>query len=336
MAPPLQAFVARRRPDWEALAALLERQRRGGLRLADVRALDRLSRAAAADLARAQAHYPGTDAHRYLNQLCARAYAGVYGAPRARLPSLRAFFLRDFPAAVRAEARYVALSAALLVAGLVLGALAVWLEPGGAALLVPPGARAAVDAGRLWTDDLLTVMPPGVAASAIATNNLSVTVTLFATGVLLGAGPVLLLLFNGVQVGALLAYAGAHGLGGRLLDFVAAHGPVELSVVVVAGAAGLVLGHALLEPGELPRRQALRLRGRQGARLVLGCAPPLALIALVEGFVSPGSLFPTWVKAALGLTLGALFWAYLARAGRDASPSHAAGVPADSASSRLR
>ena len=73
---------------------------------------------------------------------------------------------------------------------------------------------------------------------------------------------------------------------------------------------------ALIDPGELPRGQALSLRGREAVKLVLGCAPFLALIGVVEGYVSPGSLFPTWVKAGLGLSLGALFWGYLLRAGR--------------------
>ena len=58
-------------------------------------------------------------------------------------------------------------------------------------------------------------------------------------------------------------------------------------------------------------------RGCEAVKLVLGCAPFLACIGMVEGFISPGSLFPTWAKAALGLTLGGLFWAYLLRAGRD-------------------
>jgi uncharacterized membrane protein SpoIIM required for sporulation len=91
---------------------------------------------------------------------------------------------------------------------------------------------------------------------------------------------------------------------------------VELSIIVIAGGAGLMVGQALIDPGELPRGQALELRGREAVKLVLGCAPFLALIAVVEGFVSPGDFFPSWVKALLGLALGAFFWLYLLRAGR--------------------
>jgi hypothetical protein len=82
-----------------------------------------------------------------------------------------------------------------------------------------------------------------------------------------------------------------------------------------------MVGQALIDPGDLPRGQALALRGKAAVKLVLGCAPFLAAIAMVEGFISPGSLFPTALKSALGLTLGVLFWSYLLRAGRDTSLS---------------
>ena len=78
MTSSLPAFVGRRRPDWDALGALLARQRAGTLRLEDLRSLDVLYRRAAADLAHAQTFHAGTDVHRFLNQLCAQAYAVIY------------------------------------------------------------------------------------------------------------------------------------------------------------------------------------------------------------------------------------------------------------------
>jgi uncharacterized membrane protein SpoIIM required for sporulation len=137
------------------------------------------------------------------------------------------------------------------------------------------------------------------------------------------------------MLGATSALCFREGLGVALLDFVSAHGPVELSIITIAGGAGLIVGHTLIDPGELPRAQALALRGREAVKLVLGCAPFLAAIGVVEGFVSPGSLFPTWAKASLGLTLGALFWVYLLRAGRDERDA-TAGTRGVSASAFLR
>jgi uncharacterized membrane protein SpoIIM required for sporulation len=316
MAQPLPAFVARRRPDWESLRELLERQRSGTLRLEELRRLDVLYRRAASDLAQAQTFYPGTDVHRFLNQLCTQAYATIYQPPRERLAGVARFFREEFPRTLRATRGYVGVSTGLFVLGLLLGAVVVLLEPSGAELLVPAHIRSYVANKRMWTDSLLSMAPPNAVASAIATNNLSVIIATFATGLALGLGTIFILVNNGVQIGALSALCVREGMGGKLLDFVSAHGPVELSIICISGGAGLMLGQALVDPGELPRSQALSLRGREAVKLVLGCAPFLALIAVVEGFVSPGDLFPTWAKAALGLSLGAAFWAYLALAGR--------------------
>ncbi|EPX55812.1 hypothetical protein D187_008373 [Cystobacter fuscus DSM 2262] len=325
MASSLPAFVARRRPDWTALEALLTRQRAGTLHLEELRTLDVLYRRAAADLAHAQTFHPGTDVHRFLNQLCARAYAAIYQPPRERWAALLAFFRQDFPRTLRAHGAFVAASAGLFVLGILLGAVVVLLEPRGAELLVPENLRDYISRKQLWTDGLLSVSPPGAVASGIATNNLTVTIATFASGLLLGLGTVFMLLNNGVHLGSVAALCVHEGLGAKLFDFIAAHGPVELSIIVIAGGAGLRVGQTLIAPGELPRGQALVLHGRESVKLVLGCAPFLALIAVVEGFISPGDFFPGWVKASLGLALGALFWGYLLRAG-NAGPR--AGVAA--------
>lgn len=316
MAEPLPAFVARRRPDWEELQRLLAGHRARSLRLAQIQVLDRLYRRASADLAHAQAFYPGTDVARFLNQLCASTYATIYQPPRERAAALRAFFLRDFPATVRAEGRFIVVSAAILVLGILLGALVVVFEPRGAELLVPPGVRAAVAERRMWTDALLSAVPPGVSASAIATNNLTVTIVAFASGILLGLGPPFILAMNGISLGAITALCVREGMGAPLFAFIGAHGPIELSIIAIAGGAGLMVGHALIDPGELPREQALRRRGVRAVRLVLGCAPFLVAAGALEGFVDPGDLFPAPLKIGLGLVLAALFWGYLLLAGR--------------------
>jgi uncharacterized membrane protein SpoIIM required for sporulation len=264
---------------------------------------------------------------RFLNQLCGRAYATIYQPPRERAAALRAFFLRQLPATARAEGRFIAASAGILVLGTLLGALVVAVEPRGAELLVPPGVRAAVAEHRMWTDALLTALPGSVGASMIATNNLTVTIVAFASGIFFGLGPLFVLASNGMSLGAITALCVREGLGWPLFSFIGAHGPIELSIIAVAGGAGLMLGHALIDPGELPRGQMLRKRGRRAVRLVLGCAPPLVLAGVLEGFVDPGDVFPGPLKIALGIALAALFWGYLLLVGRAAG-----GADTDSAS----
>ncbi len=316
MALALGDFVARHQPQWHALAALLEKLAGGKMTLDELNRLDRLYRKASADLAQAQSSYPGTDAHRFLNQLCGRAYGEIYQSRNDRPAAIRAFFAREFPQAVRAELSYVAMAAALMLLGGIVGALTVAISAQGVALFIPDNIQGIVSKGQLWTDEL------DGSSSAIAvdvlTNNLRVTFTAFAFGVTFGIGTILVLVFNGLHVGALVAFTFQHGVGWRLLEFMAAHGPVELSVISLTGGAGLMIGHALIEPGERPRSEAMRDRAGKAVRIVLGCAPFLALIGVVEGFISPGTLFAPISKVLLGIGLGVGFWGYLLRAGQTA------------------
>ena len=333
MAEPIASFVARRRPDWEALSALLSRLDGGRLGLSEVEDLDRLYRRAAADLSAARLEYAGTEAERALNQLCARAYARIYRAPRDRIAALRRFYRSELPALVRAERRFVLLSAALLLGGVAAGAVAVAARPEAAGWLVPEGVRRSVDEGEMWTD-LLSLVPPEAAASRIATNNLSVMVAAFAGGLLGGLGTVAVLVFNGVVLGAAGAYCARSGLLPRLLEFVCAHGFVELSVIVLAGAAGLMVADALLDTGDLPRGARVQARGRRGAALVLGCAPFLALCGLVEAYVSPAPFIPAPLKLLSGAALGAALWGYLLLGGRANEARATSGSPARTRAAR--
>jgi uncharacterized membrane protein SpoIIM required for sporulation len=316
MAEPLPAFVLRRRPDWTELEVLLARHRDGALRLADLSALDRLYRRAAADLALAQTFYSGTDAHRFLNHLTARAYASIYRRRDDRRAALARFYRVVFPRTVRETLPYTALAAALLLLGALLGATTVAFEPDGARLLLPDTLREVIERRELWTDSALSSHAPSEMATAVFTNNLRVSFLAFALGVTAGIGTVLLMLVNGLHLGAVVAACAQAGLAPGILDFMAAHGPVELSIISLTGGAGLVLGHAMFADDERPRREILSDRAQVAVRLVLGCAPFLTGIGLIEGFISPGPLFPWPLKAALGAGLGVAFWAYLLRSGK--------------------
>jgi len=313
MAESLSDFVRRRRPDWARLEQLLGRLRARHLCLDELTALDQLYRRAAADLAHAQRAFPGTDVSRFLNQLCGKAYAAIYRAPPVSLASVRRFFADTFPAAVQATLGYTQLAAGLLLLGVVLGATTVAVDASAAQRLVGSELLEFMQRKELWTDAALTTHTPAEMATSIFLNNLRVTFSAFAAGVTLGVGTVLLVVFNGLFLGATVTACFQHGLGAGILDFIAAHGPVELSIISITAGGGLVIGHALIDPGERPRSVHVRERARLAVQLVLGCAPFLVGVGVVEGFVSPGTFFPWPLKAAVGLASGLGFWRYLLR-----------------------
>lgn len=325
-ADALVRFVRAHRADWEALERHLAHLAQGGLRLDALADLDRRYRSVTSDLAHAQTFFPGTVATAYLNRLAGRAYREIYRKGGGGRPALSAYLREGFPGAVWRARGAVGASAALLVLGAAAGALLTWADPAVADAVLGPRMMDTVRQGRVWTDDLLSVMPPSMASAQILTNNISVAIAAFLGGLTAGVGTAALLLLNGGLLGVAFVATARHGVAGLLADFVLAHGPVELSVIVLAGGAGFLLASALVSPGELSRADAVKVRGRDAVRIVLGGAALLVLVGVVEGFVSPGDLFPTWAKAALGFGLFAALWIWILRAGpRAPDPRQGAG-----------
>lgn len=146
-------------------------------------------------------------------------------------------------------------------------------------------------------------------------HNTSIAFQCFALGFFLGLGTIYVLLSNGIQLGTVAGYVIAQGHGERFLGFVVSHSSFELTAIVVAGAAGLVLGHAIVAPGPLPRGECLKKRGRVAVELALGAAAMLFVAAMIEGFWSAQPFAPA-VKYAAATLLWLLVIGYLALAGR--------------------
>lgn len=317
MAERLPQFVQRRRPAWEELGALVDALERSRLSVGDLQRLDRLYRRAASDLAHANTFFAGSDAAAYLNQLCARAYAAIYQRRGPSESAFKRFLLRDFPRTFVEERRYFLAALVVFASGALVGIVAGLFEPHSLDALLPQALRASIDQGTLWTDEALSATTPLVMGTRVVTNNAGVALSAFALGLTAGLGTAALMFFNGLYLGAVitLCFQARMELGLGLLSFAAAHGFVEITAILVAGQAGLMVGAALVAPGELSRADALQVRGRRALTLALGTLPLLAVVGLVEGFVSPGRLFPASAKLALGLALLAVLVTWILRFG---------------------
>lgn len=303
-------FVEARRGDWVALERLLS-GRRARLGASEASRISALFRAVCADLARARsAGYP-EDLLDYLNSLAARSHNAFYRAPPPDRARLLRFFRHSFPAAARRNARYL-VAALLLFYGSLGGAVALaFVDDQALFKLVPrvtlEQAEAMYREGHAGgrgeqTDALMT--------GFYVRNNVGIAFQCFAAGVFFGLGSVVVLLLNGVMIGAVIGFISQTPSALNLLSFIAAHGPFELTAICIAGAAGLRLGFGLVSSGELRRVDSLRLAAREAVVLVLGAAVLLLLAALIEGFVSPSSLPPA-VKFSVSGLCAALLLAYL-------------------------
>lgn len=310
-----QRLVAARRQLWDEFEQRLAAARSRS-RAVDHAELEQLAcqyRQILHDHALLRARFPQTGAADRLSRLALAGAHWLQREPQRHTASIGYFFGTAFPRAFRLHLRHLALAAALfLLAGLFGFALAT-VQPGLGTMLLGPERIADLKQGHLWTESLTSAIPPSFSSSLIATNNMSVALTGWAGGALAGLGSLYVIVLNGLMLGCILAVTVHYHMAPALLEFVAAHGPLEITLILVCTGAGLSLAQALIVAEDRPRWQAVRERAVQSMVLVLGCLPWFIVLGLVEGFISPMPDLPPQLKILLGLMLEALFLIIAAR-----------------------
>ncbi|MGI5816805.1 MAG: stage II sporulation protein M [Armatimonadota bacterium] len=311
------------RARWARLAALIERADRPGLRALAPEELDefgRLYRRAVTDLASARSRSGDERLVRYLNNLVGRAHGLLYGGRARRRLNPRRFFLATIPRTFRESWRFTALSAAVfLLPSLVTYVLAA-SNPAWADALFRPGMSEMVQdflardvpAGQ-WYADSQSIIGADTLSGHIFINNATISLAAFALGITAGLGTLYLLFSNGLMLGAFLGVFAHHDRLADLFGMVAPHGVLEIFAIIVSGGAGLMIGWALIDPGDRPRREAVAQAAGRAVRLVAGVVAMLAVAAAIEGFLSPqtsGLLQANEPRVILGLVawLAALAW----------------------------
>lgn len=306
----LNRFVEEHQGQWRDLEQLLKEAGRKAERLGPdgVRRLAYAYRAVSADLAVARRRFPGDPVVGRLEGLVTKARGLVYERV-SRRRSLLSFFTDGYWQLLRARKAPLILSAALLLGPALLGLI--W------SLLDPETTRQAVPDGFLWiteeqsTDRQLGAVGLADFSTYVLVNNIRVTLIVFALGITWGIGSAYLVLQNGLIFGLISGLAIGVGKGDLLIAAIAAHGILELSCIVVGGAAGLSVGRAMLRPGKAGRRQALAKEALISFQIAAGTAPWLVVAGLVEGYVSRTGLGPL-PTTIVGLVLGGIYWGLFA------------------------
>ncbi len=302
-------FLRLRESEWADFGRRLAEARQHPNRL-DYDALERLAlqyRQVLQDHALASSRFPGTGASRRLARLAVEGTRWLHGSREQRPKGLGHFWTTTFPLAFRGTVRSLAITTSLFLVASLFGFFLAIVQTRLAVSLLGPGTIEELQHGHLWTESLVRSVPHAVSSSGIATNNIGVAFVGWAGGALAGVGSLYVVLFNGFLLGALLGVTHHYALAPRLLEFVAAHGQLEITLILVTAAAGLEVGRALIAAGDVPRDEALREAAKKSLLVVLGCAPWFVVLAIIESNLSPAPDLPAWIKISVGTALETLF-----------------------------
>jgi uncharacterized membrane protein SpoIIM required for sporulation len=308
-----EQFVEERKSEWKALRVILLSIRKGSRKsLSDsqVSQFPGLYRQICTDLAEAKMLELSPDVLDYLNNLVGQAHQYLYNMPVISWTQVKHFFTHTLPNILRDCIQYVAASAVLFLLPGIISFFVIFREPGYAQYVMPRAVLEQMEAS--YESEINGNRGPGTgafAASYYIQHNTTIAFFSFAAGVLLGIGTIFFLVYNGIAIGSIAGYINALGYGENFWNFVCAHSVMELSGLIIAGAAGLLLGFSLIKANKYYRREWLKLQKERILILLCPSVFLLALAAIIEGNISPSSL-PFWVKAAVALFSGCIVLYY--------------------------
>jgi uncharacterized membrane protein SpoIIM required for sporulation len=314
----IDRFIAANSPSWERLDGLTHRAQRGVSRLApdDLTELVELYQRTSSHLSYAQTYFSDPGLSVRLSQRVAAAGAVIYGTHPRTLRGFVHFFTATLPAALWHLRRYVLISAVLTFGpALVMGA---WLahSPRAVEATAPAALRQAYvqhDFRAYYSSE-----PAAAFATTVYTNNVRVAIVAFAAGIIVCLPTAYILIINGGNLGVAAGLFAAAGQSSKFWGLVLPHGLIELTSVIIAGAAGLRLGWTIVDPGDRPRLTALAEEGRRAVVVVFGTVFTLLIAGTIEGFVT-GSTLPTAVRVGIGVIVEVAFLTYAVLLGRAAA-----------------
>jgi uncharacterized membrane protein SpoIIM required for sporulation len=263
------------------------------------------------DLAYARTFYPSSKTTAYLNGIASVLHHSIYKNKKEKTSRFVTFWKLELPMLFYKYRRQLLYAFLFFVTFSLIGALSAKYDDTFVRLILGDGYV------NMTNENIAKGDPFGVYKQSgefqmffqIAVNNTLVTLVTFLTGIFFAIGPVFAMLRNGIMLGSFEYYFFSKGLGLESVLVIWIHGTLEISAIIIAGAAGLVLGHGLLFPKTYSRAKAFILSAKDGTKIAAGIIPIILLAAFLEGFVTRHTEMPIWLSASiLILSLCFMIW----------------------------
>jgi uncharacterized membrane protein SpoIIM required for sporulation len=238
------------------------------------------------DLSFAKTFFPQSKTTKYLNQITLKAYQQIFRRKKMSQNQLINFFKTDYPLTVYRHRKKIGLALLVFMLSALIGAASLRLDQEFVRAIL--GDQYV----NMTIENIENGNPMGVYGDSeawpmffrIAWNNIYVSFLAFATGVLWSIGTYTLLVYNGIMLGVFQYFFLQKGLLKISILTVWMHGTIEISAIIIASAAGLVLGNSILFPGTNLRKDSIQHGALEGAKMVAGLIPFFIIAAFIESF----------------------------------------------------
>lgn len=300
-------FIEQNQDKWKELEDMLKANQRDSDKLSDlfIQVTD--------DLSYARTHYPSRVVRVYLNQLTQSVFGQLYRKTSSQKNQLITFWKTDLPLSLYYGRKALLFSFVLFALSFLIGIISSIYDPDFASSILSSGYIAETEK-NIAANDPMAIYKDEYAIEMffrIAVNNLGIAFRTFLSGLILGVGTVGVLVYNGVMVGVFQFFFIERGLFVDSALTIWMHGTFEISAIVIAGGAGLMLGRALVFPGTFTRLQSLRIASRSGIRVILLVGVMLFVAAIIETFVTRYTSMGDAIRFTLILIMFALVIFYV-------------------------
>jgi uncharacterized membrane protein SpoIIM required for sporulation len=240
------------------------------------------------DLGYAKTFYPGSRATKYINSLASRIYLNIYSNRREESNRFVSFWKYDVPLTVKKHHRIIIVSLIIFFIFFAVGFFSASREPEFVREVLGAGyvnmTEQNIEEGNpfgVYQDPNAVVM-----FIRIMINNIMVSFIYFSKGILLGIPSLVSLGKESIRLGAFEHMFYVRGLGLQAVTTVLIHGLLELAAIIIACAAGVVMGTSFLFPGTKRRLHAFQQGTKDGVKMVVGLVPVFVIAAFYEGFIT--------------------------------------------------
>ncbi len=253
------------------------------------------------DLAYAKTFYPQSKTTAYLNGLTARLHQSIYKNKKEKSNRFVSFWKFELPLLFKKYEKQLLYSFLFTVVFALMGALSAKYDNNFLRLIL--GDQYV----NMTNANIAKGNPFGVYKREnefsmffmIAFNNIFVAFYCFAGGAFFSLGSIYALIKNGIMLGSFEYYFFSKGLGLQSVLVIWIHGTLEISSIIIAGAAGLVLGKSLLFPKTYTRAESFKRGAKDGTKMVIGLVPIFIMAAFLESFVTRHTEMPVWLSVSI-------------------------------------